>query len=103
VLPEPFTNAAKYTNLGGRIDVTLARNDDGAVVRVRDNGAGISSDLLANVFDLGQQAPRGPDRAEGGLRLGLTIVRRLIELHEGRVEAKSEGVGRGSEFVVKRF
>jgi signal transduction histidine kinase/CheY-like chemotaxis protein len=96
-----FTNAAKYTNLAGRIDVSLAREDNGAVVRVRDNGVGISSDLLPNVFDLGRQAPRGPDRAEGGLGLGLTIVRRLIELHEGRVEANSEGVGRGSEFVVR--
>ena len=96
-----FTNAAKYTNLGGRIDVSLARDDDGAVVRVRDNGVGIPSDLLPNVFDLGRQAPRGPDRAGGGLGLGLTIVRRLIELHEGRVEAKSEGVGMGSEFVVR--
>jgi signal transduction histidine kinase len=88
-----FTNAAKYTNLGGRIDVSLARDDDGAVVRVRDNGVGISSDLLPNVFDLGRQAPRGPDRAGGGLGLGLTIVRRLIELHEGRVEATSRGAG----------
>jgi signal transduction histidine kinase/ActR/RegA family two-component response regulator len=96
-----FTNAAKYTNLGGRIDVSLARDDDGAVVRVRDNGVGIPRDLLPNVFDLGRQAPRGPDRAGGGLGLGLTIVRRLIELHEGRVEAKSEGAGMGSEFVVR--
>ena len=96
-----FTNAAKYTNLAGRIDVSLAREDNGAVVRVRDNGVRISSDLLPNVFDLGRQAPRGPDRAEGGLGLGLTIVRRLIELHDGRVEANSEGVGRGSEFVVR--
>jgi len=96
-----FSNAAQYTNLGGRIDVSLARDDDGAVVRVRDNGIGIPSDLLPTVFDLGRQAPRGPDRAGGGLGLGLTIVRRLIELHEGRVEANSEGVGMGSEFVVR--
>jgi signal transduction histidine kinase/ActR/RegA family two-component response regulator len=96
-----FTNAAKYTNLGGRIDVSLARDDDGAVVRVRDNGVGISSDVLPNVFDLGRQAPRGPDRAGGGLGLGLTIVRRLIELHKGRVEANSRGAGMGSEFVVR--
>jgi signal transduction histidine kinase len=71
-----FTNAAKYTNRGGRIDVSLVRDGDGAVVRVRDNGAGISSDLLPTVFDLGRQAPRGPHRAGGGLGLGLTIVRR---------------------------
>lgn len=96
-----FTNAAKYTNLGGRIDVFLARDNEGAVVRVRDNGVGIPSDLLPNVFDLFRQAPRGPDRAGGGLGLGLTIVRRLIELHEGRVEASSQGAGMGSEFVVR--
>ena len=96
-----FANAAKYTKLGGRIDVSLERDDEGAVVRVRDNGIGIPGDLLPNVFDLFRQAPRGPDRAGGGLGLGLTIVRRLIELHEGRVEAKSKGMGMGSEFVVR--
>jgi CheY-like chemotaxis protein len=96
-----FTNAAKYTNLGGRIDVSVARDDDGAVVRVRDNGVGIPRDLLPNVFDLGRQAPRAPDRAGGGLGLGLTIVRRLMELHDGRVDANSEGLGMGSEFVLR--
>jgi len=96
-----FVNAAKYTNLGGRIEVSLERDHEGALVRVRDNGVGIPTHLLANVFDLFRQAPRGPDRAGGGLGLGLTIVRRLIELHEGRVEAKSEGAGMGSEFVVR--
>ena len=96
-----FGNAAKYTNLGGRIEVSLERHEEGAVVRVRDNGVGISAHLLPNVFDLFRQAPRGPDRAEGGLGLGLTIVRRLIELHEGRVDATSEGIGLGSEFVLR--
>jgi signal transduction histidine kinase/ActR/RegA family two-component response regulator len=96
-----FINAAKYTNLGGRIEVSLERDPEGAVVRVRDDGIGIQAGLLPNVFDLFRQAPRGPDRAGGGLGLGLTIVRRLIELHDGRVEAKSEGVGMGSEFVVR--
>jgi CheY-like chemotaxis protein len=91
----------KYTNLVGRIEVSLARDDEGAVVHVRDDGIGIPADLLPSVFDLFRQAPRGPDRAEGGLGLGLTIVRRLIERHEGRVEAKSEGVRMGSEFVVR--
>ncbi len=96
-----LANAAKYTNLGGRIEVSLARDDEGAVIHVCDDGIGIPSELLPNVFDLFRQAPRGPDRAGGGLGLGLTIVRRLIELHGGRVEAKSEGVGMGSEFMVR--
>jgi CheY-like chemotaxis protein len=96
-----FSNAAKYTKLGGSIEVSLARDDEGALVRVRDDGIGIPADLLPTVFDLCRQAPRGPDRAGGGLGLGLTIVRRLIELHGGRVEAKSEGDGMGSEFVVR--
>jgi CheY-like chemotaxis protein/two-component sensor histidine kinase len=95
-----FTNAAKYTNLGGRIEVSVARDDEGAVVHVHDDGIGIPADFMPNVFDLFRQAPRGADRAGGGLGLGLTIVRRLIELHEGRVEAKSEGVGMGSDFAV---
>ena len=96
-----FSNAAKYTHVGGRIDVSLARDEEGAVVRVRDTGVGIPRDLLPKVFDLFRQAPRGPDRAGGGLGLGLTIVRRLIELHEGSVEATSDGAGMGSEFVVR--
>ena len=85
-----WVSTEEYTNLGGRIEVSLTLNDEGAVIRVRDDGIGIPADLLPNVFDLFRQAPRGPDRAGGGLGLGLTIVRRLIELHEGRVEAKSE-------------
>ena len=95
-----FVNAAKYTNLGGRIDVSVERTHDSAAVRVRDNGIGITPELLPNVFDLFRQAPRGADRAGGGLGLGLTIVRELIELHGGRVEATSDGPGSGSEFVL---
>lgn len=95
-----FANAAKYTNLHGRIEVSLKREAEGAAVRVRDNGVGIDAAVLPVIFDLFGQAPRGPDRAGGGLGIGLTVVRRLIELHGGRVEASSEGLGKGSEFVM---
>jgi two-component system CheB/CheR fusion protein len=94
-------NSAKYTERGGRIEVELGRSGDEAVLRVRDNGLGISEEMLPRVFDLFAQAGRGLDRAPSGLGIGLTVVRRLIELHGGRVEAHSDGVGRGAEFVVR--
>lgn len=96
-----FANAAKYTNVGGRIEVTLERDGESAVVRVRDNGVGIPEHLISSIFDLFEQAPRAADRPEGGLGLGLTLVRRLIEQHGGSVEAKSQGLGQGSEFIVR--
>ncbi|MBA2355017.1 MAG: response regulator [Acidobacteria bacterium] len=96
-----FANAAKYTNVGGRIEVFLEREGEIGVVRVRDNGIGIPAHLLASIFDVFQQAPRTLDRAEGGMGIGLTIVRRLIERHGGWVEATSQGTGKGSEFVVR--
>ena len=95
-----FANAAKYTNLRGHIEVSVKREAEGAAVRVRDNGVGIDAAVLPVIFDLFGQAPRGPDRADGGLGIGLTLVRRLVELHGGRVEATSEGLGNGSEFVI---
>jgi PAS domain S-box-containing protein len=95
-----ITNAAKYTEPGGRIEVSLQREAEPAVLRVRDNGVGITPEMLPRVFDLFAQADRGPARAEGGLGIGLTVVRRLVELHGGQVEVTSEGLGRGSEFRV---
>jgi PAS domain S-box-containing protein len=94
-------NAAKYTEPGGRIDLTAAREGDEAVVRVRDTGIGIRPDMLGRVFDLFVQSERATDRAQGGLGIGLTLVRKLVELHGGRVHASSEGPGTGSEFVVR--
>jgi two-component system, chemotaxis family, CheB/CheR fusion protein len=105
-------NASKYTNAGGDVWVsveraTLAAGNAGragtgeAVIRVRDNGIGIESEKLSNVFDMFMRATRSIDQRYGGLGLGLTIVRRLTELHGGRVEARSEGPGKGSEFVVR--
>jgi len=94
-------NAVKYTNRGGALAVSVAREGEEAVLRVRDNGAGISAQLLPRIFDLFTQAERTLDRAEGGLGVGLTVVQRVVHLHGGRVEARSEGVNRGSEFVVR--
>ena len=94
-------NAAKYTPNGGRIALSAAREDGQAVIRVRDSGVGMSSELLGSAFDLFRQGSRGLDRSQGGLGVGLTLVQRLITLHGGVVEAHSEGPGRGSEFVVR--
>jgi two-component system CheB/CheR fusion protein len=95
-----LNNAAKYTDEGGQIALRIRRAGGTAVVSVRDDGVGIPVDRLAEVFDLFQQVDGSLGRAQGGLGIGLTLVRRLVELHGGRVEAHSEGPGTGSEFVV---
>jgi CheY-like chemotaxis protein len=96
-------NAAKYTPEGGNVWLeALAEGADGrAAIRVRDDGIGLPADLLPHVFDLFRQADRSLDRSQGGLGIGLTLVRRLVELQGGAVEARSDGPGRGSEFVVR--
>jgi signal transduction histidine kinase/ActR/RegA family two-component response regulator len=96
-----LSNAVKYTNAGGRIEVRLEREEEDAVLRVRDTGMGISESMLPRVFELFAQAPSTLDRAQGGMGIGLTLVKRLVELHDGTVHAASEGPGRGSEFVVR--
>jgi PAS domain S-box-containing protein len=96
-----LNNAAKYTDEGGKIWLSLQREADFAVLRVRDTGVGIASDLLPNIFDLFTQANRTLDRAQGGLGIGLTLVKKIVELHRGKVEAKSAGIGQGSEFTVQ--
>ncbi|HEU4516496.1 MAG TPA: ATP-binding protein, partial [Steroidobacteraceae bacterium] len=96
-----LNNAARYTDKGGRIQVSALRQGDEAVVSVRDNGRGISADMLPRVFDLFTQAAPNRHYAHGSLGIGLTIVRSLVELHGGRVEAHSEGARRGSEFIVR--
>jgi PAS domain S-box-containing protein len=93
-------NAAKFTPPGGRIDVLADRNDNEIVFRVRDSGIGISPDLLPHIFDLFTQAEHTLDRSHGGLGIGLTLVKRLVEMHGGRVQAHSAGPGTGSEFEV---
>ncbi len=101
VVSNLLTNAAKYTPAGGRISVTAAADGEAVVLRVRDNGIGISPEVLGHIFDLFVQARQELDRAHGGLGLGLTIVRNLVQLHGGTVSAQSEGIGKGSEFVVR--
>ena len=96
-----LNNAAKYTEAGGRIWVTVARDGAEAVVRIRDTGIGLAPDMLTRVFDLFTQEQRTLDRSQGGLGIGLTLVRSLVELHGGTVKAASDGPGRGSEFVVR--
>lgn len=96
-----LTNAAKYTDSGGRIDLTLRELDDAVVVSVRDNGIGIAPGAIAGLFSIFAQAPPALERAEGGLGIGLALVRGLVGLHGGTIEASSAGENRGSEFVVR--
>ncbi len=100
VLANLLNNAAKYTPEGGRIDVELRAQDGQALVSVKDNGSGIDPGLLPHVFDLFTQAKRTPDRAQGGLGVGLALVHSLVELHGGTVRAESAGKGQGSTFTV---
>ena len=96
-----LSNAAKYTQKGGRIEVCVERLHNHAVLRVRDNGIGIAPETLPHIFDLFAQADRSLERSQGGLGVGLSIVQKLVELHGGTVEAFSEGLGKGSEFIVR--
>ncbi|HEX3481936.1 MAG TPA: ATP-binding protein [Kofleriaceae bacterium] len=100
VVSNLLTNAAKYTERGGRITVSAERHGDGIAVRVQDTGIGIASEMLPRVFDMFVQEPQALDRSRGGLGLGLTIVRSLVAMHGGTVDVHSEGRNRGSEFVV---
>ena len=95
-----LNNAAKYTHAGGHIEVQLRREGRRAVVSVRDDGIGIAPDQLSSVFEMFTQVDRSNRLAQGGLGIGLTLVRSLVAMHGGTVEARSEGVGTGSEFVV---
>jgi CheY-like chemotaxis protein/two-component sensor histidine kinase len=95
-----LNNAAKYTERGGRMSLVAERHGDGVVVRVKDTGVGIPPDTLPRLFEMFYQADRSLERAQSGLGVGLALVRRLVEAHGGRVEARSEGVGKGSEFSV---
>lgn len=96
-----LTNALKYTPAGGAIRVSVGADDDAAVLRVEDSGIGIGGDRLPRIFDLFVQGERGLDRADGGLGLGLTVVKKLVELHGGTVAAKSGGLNQGSTFTVR--
>jgi PAS domain S-box-containing protein len=101
VLTNLLANAVKYTPAGGEITVTVRRQGDQAILTVRDTGVGIRPELLPRVFDLFVQGDRSLERSAGGLGIGLTLVRQLVELHGGTVEAASAGPGRGSTFTVR--
>src|SRR5262245_34303125 len=101
VVDNLLSNAARYTPPGGAVTVTGERQDDSVVLRVRDNGVGIDAALLPDLFEPFVQGARGPDRAEGGLGIGLSLVRALTELHGGTASAHSDGPGRGSEFSIR--
>ncbi len=101
VIGNLLTNSAKYTEPGGRIRLTAERDGDVAVLRVRDSGIGIAPDVLPHVFELFVQADHATTKTQGGLGIGLTLVKNLVGLHGGTVEAQSDGLGRGSEFVVR--
>jgi PAS domain S-box-containing protein len=101
ILVNLLSNAAKYTPVGGHIQLTAGVEDGQVVFVVKDDGVGIAPELLPRVFDLFAQGDRSLARAEGGLGIGLTVVRALAELHGGLASARSEGVGRGSEFIVR--
>ncbi len=96
-----LSNAAKYTDPAGRIELSGEQEDKEALIRVRDNGAGIAAEFLPAVFDLFSQAESSLDRSQGGLGIGLALVKRLVEMHGGRVSAHSAGLGRGSEFLIR--
>lgn len=101
IIDNLLTNAIKYTPAGGLIRLQTQIEGEESVLRVTDNGIGIGADLLGRVFDLFTQGQRSLDRSQGGLGIGLTLVRHLVELHGGRVEAYSAGPSRGSMFVVR--
>jgi signal transduction histidine kinase/CheY-like chemotaxis protein len=100
ILVNLLNNAAKYTDEGGRIDLAVSREDDRAIIRVRDTGIGIEPELMPRLFQPFTQSPHSEGRSRGGLGIGLSLVRRLVELHGGSIEARSE-VGAGSEFTVQ--
>ena len=101
VVSNLLSNSAKYTEEGGRIELAVEADGDHAILRVRDTGLGIAAAMLPRVFDLFTQVPGQENRSEGGLGIGLSVVRSLVERHGGGVQAHSAGLGQGSEFVVR--
>jgi CheY-like chemotaxis protein len=96
-----LSNACKYTEHGGRIRVSAEPQDGEVIVSIRDTGLGIPSPMLDRIFDMFTQVDPSLEKSHGGLGIGLTIVKRLVEMHGGTIEARSEGLGKGSEFVVR--
>jgi PAS domain S-box-containing protein len=96
-----LNNSSKYTKAKGAISLNAKRVDDEVVVKVKDNGAGIPADKLESIFDMFMQVERTSDRSQGGLGIGLTLVKRLVDMHGGSIESRSAGEGMGSEFIVR--
>jgi CheY-like chemotaxis protein len=96
-----LNNSSKYTKANGKISLSARRSADEVVVTVKDDGAGIPSDKLDSIFDMFMQVDQSAERSQGGLGIGLTLVKRLAEMHGGSIEARSAGEGKGSEFVVR--
>src|SRR6185436_3378963 len=101
VLSNLLHNAAKYTEPNGDISLTAVDDGDEVVMTVRDSGIGIEPEMLTKIFDMFMQVDRSFERSQGGLGIGLTLAQRLVDLHGGRLEARSEGLGRGAEFTVR--
>jgi signal transduction histidine kinase/ActR/RegA family two-component response regulator len=101
VMSNLLNNAARYTDRGGTVTLAAERQGSDAVVAVRDTGVGIPTDMLSRVFEMFTQVDRSGERGKGGLGIGLTLVKRLTEMHGGTVEARSAGPGQGSEFIVR--
>ncbi len=101
VLSNLLSNAAKYTDAGGAIELSAGRDGDDVVISVSDNGIGMSADWQERVFEMFSQASVALDRSEGGLGIGLALSRGLVELHRGQIQVRSAGVGQGSTFTVR--
>ena len=101
IISNLLNNAAKYTEPGGRITITLGRDADSAFLTVQDTGIGMAPELQTHIFELFVQDDRSLDRAQGGLGIGLTLVQSLVELHNGTVSVSSPGPGQGSKFEVR--
>ena len=101
VVSNVLNNAAKYTPEGGRIELSAERDGNEVVIRVRDNGVGLTPEACTKVFELFSQVGKTLDRSQGGLGIGLALVKRLVEMQGGHVAAESQGLGQGSAFVVR--
>jgi len=101
VVSNLLNNSSKYTERGGRIELSVERQHRDVVISVKDTGIGIPADMLPRVFDIFTQVHRSPEQLPAGLGIGLTLVKRLVEMHNGSIEARSAGSGQGSEFVIR--
>lgn len=100
ILLNILNNAAKYSEPGGEISLIAGKDEQNAVVRIKDSGLGIEPEMISKIFDMFSQIPNSNDQGMGGLGIGLSVVKKLVEMHDGTIQAVSEGIGKGSEFIV---